>query len=202
MLLSQKLTLFFVLCGLIILIGTPVSIYNLIQGRTDGIVGAYLLVAVVIALVLLVLDRFSLRFADARLVSIIEGGLLLVGIIWYNYGSRTTTIDLTDYKSPYFALVWTTKPQLAEKLHYRFPFDKVIRVDDRPYICLDKREFLRQEFELPTQWHGGFRSKGFEINSPDYESIYIYQTTESPDFSDEQLEQIKDQVMKKLTANQ
>lgn len=197
MLFSQKLTVFFVLGGLIILIGTPVGLYKLSRPGTDGIVGAYLLAGVVLALILVLLDRFSLRFVATHTVSAVELVLVLATGFWYAYGTRTTTLDLSGNPSPYFAVVWTNEPDRAEELNDQFPFDRVIHVPDRAFVCLDGREFARLSVTLPVSWQGSSRTKGFELTHPHYASMYIHQPGEGQ-LSDVELDRIKERVLAQL----
>lgn len=197
MLFSQKLTVFFVLGGLVILIGTPVGLYKLSRPGTEGIVGAYLLAGVVLALVLVLLDRFSLRFVATHTVSAVELVLVLATGFWYASGTRTTTLDLSGNPSPYFAVVWTKEPDRAEELNYQFPFDQVIHVPDRAFVCLDGREFSRLSVTLPASWQGSSRTKGFDLTHPHYSSMYIHQP-EAGQLSDAELDQIKQRVLAQL----
>ncbi len=197
MLFSQKLTVFLVIGVLTILVGIPVGLYKFSRGGTDGIVGAYLLVGVLLALVLVALDRFSLRFVEAGLLSVIELVLLLAGICGYVYSNRITILNLAKNPSPYFAVVWTSEANLAEEIPSRFPFDKIIQVTDRSYVCLDQREFNQLNVILPVSWHGSSHSKGIELNHPHYRSMYIYQP-ETVALSDAKLDEIKQQVLDEL----
>lgn len=194
---SQKLTVLLVLGALVVLVGIPAGLYQLSRGGTDGIVGAYLLVSVLIALLLIGLDRLSLRFVEARTLSVIELALVLTIGLWYAYANRTTTLDLSGHASPYFAVVWTSEASLAEKPVYRFPFDNVIRVTDKPFVCLDQREFDRLNVILPTSWRGSSRSKGFSLSHPHYQSVYVYQP-ETDTLLATQAEEIKQQVLNQL----
>lgn len=198
MLFSQKLTVFLVVGALIILLGIPVGLYKLSRGGTDGIVGAYLLVGVVITLLLVALDRFSLRFIEARFLSLIELVLILATGFWYAYSNRTTTLDLSNNSSSYFAVVWTSEADRTEELQYRFPLDNVLRVTDRTFVCLDQREFDRLTVTLPANWHGSSQTKVFLLNNPHYQAMYIYQP-ETGSWSDAKLDEIKQKVLNGLT---
>lgn len=171
--LSQKITTFLIVGLLVILVGTPVGLFKLTRGGSDGVAGSYLLLFALAALLLLLLDRFLVNHIPAGWLSAVELVVLLAGCGYISYDSRTTTVDISANPSPYFVLVWAKNPADATPLQRVFPFDKATTVSDTNVIWLDYREFPLTTVTVPAGWDGT-QSRGVSLTDARIESAYVY----------------------------
>lgn len=177
--LSQKITTFLVVGLLIILIGTPAGLFKVTRSGTEGITGVYLLLAVVVALLLLLLDRFLIKYIPAGWLSAGELVVLLGGYAYLAYDSRTTTVDISANPAPYFLLIWVKNSAEAAPLRRVFPFDKTVTVSDANTVRLDYREFPLTTVTVPASWEGS-QSRGVTLTDPRFESAYLYTPASQP----------------------
>ncbi|MBC8151343.1 MAG: hypothetical protein H7Z72_00365 [Bacteroidetes bacterium] len=177
--LSQKITTFLVVGLLVILIGTPVGLFKLTRGGSDGVAGSYLLLFALAALLLVLLDRFLVNHIPAGWLSAIELVALLAGYGYISSDSRATTVDISANPSPYFVLIWAKNPADAAPLRRVFPFNKTITVSDTNVIWLDYREFPVTTVTVPASWDGT-QSRGVSQTDARIESAYVYVPASRP----------------------
>lgn len=172
-LIFQKTTLFLVLGITLIAVCIPAAFYYSRRDVTGMGMGFLLVIALITGFVL-VLDRVAVRFVSPRSLSIIELGLLIVGLMIYTYNSRTRILDLSTNPAPYFVIIWTNDGSESPVFERRFPLDQVATVTAGNVVLLDKKTFMETEMKFPTQWGGRF-SRGIELNDhPRFASADYY----------------------------
>ncbi len=171
-LIPQKITLFLVLGLLVIGLGIPYAIYYSRRDVTGMSVGA-LVVIMLMAGVVIAIDRVAVRFAAPLWVSVAELAILIVALVSYSYSSRTVTLDLSASPSPYFVVIWTKYQPESPVFQQRFPLDKVAVVSTGTVVLLNQETFSITDVKVPTSWNGQF-SRGIELTDPRFASAYFY----------------------------
>ncbi len=177
--LFQKVTVFSVLCPLLIAVGLPYSLYLLTRDSVSAIGGVYLLIAVAIAAVLWGLDRWLASFVPLVPLSVAEVLLLGSLMLWYSYDSREFIIDASANSSRIFIIAYTTDDKLAEEPSVAFPFGKKMTISDRNYVIL--RDAYRPAenrvsplLKSPASWGNEMRQQGFEVQDRRFTALYIF----------------------------
>lgn len=169
---SQKITLFLVLGLLVIILGI---IFGVVYYRRDvtGIGVGVMIVAILVAVVSIALDRLAVRFVSPGLLSVIELVVVVVAGTWYGYTSRSVTLDLSANPSPYFVIIWTKDTPKTPVFQYRFPFDNIAVVSTGNVAQLNEQLFSTITVTVPTHWNGQF-SRGVSLTHPRFVSAYFY----------------------------
>ncbi len=170
---SQKITLFLVLGLLTISLGIPYAVY---YSRRDvtGIGVGVLIVAILVALVAIALDRLAVRFVSPGWLSAIELVIVVVVGTGYGYTNRSVTLDLSANPSPYFVVIWTKDTPKTPVFRYRFPFDNVAVMPTGNVAQLDEQLFSITTITVPAHWKNGQFSRGISLTHPRFVSAYFY----------------------------
>ncbi len=177
--LFQKVTVFSVLCPLLIAVGLPYSLYLLTRDSVSAIGGVYVLTVVVAAAVLWGLDRVLAGFVPVVPLSVAEGLLLGSLMLWYSYETREFIIDASANSSRMFIIAYTTDDTLAEEPSVAFPFGKKMTISDRNYVILrDEYRPAENSFspllKSPTSWGNEMRSMGIELQDRRFTALYMF----------------------------
>lgn len=136
----------------------------------------FLIVALLIGLGLIALDRLAVRFVSPAWLSGIE--LLVVVVAGFSYANanRMLTLDLTNNPSPYFVVIWTEGPPATPVPQTRFGFDKAVSVPTGTVVQLDQQYFPILTVKTPAHWSGQQYSVGVDLTHPRFASAYFYGT--------------------------
>lgn len=169
---TQKITLFLILGLLIIGLGIPYAIY---ASRRDvtGMMTGFLIVAVLITIAFIVLDRLAIRYVSPGWVSGIELVILVVAGVYYANTSRTLTLDLSKNPSPYFVIIWTKDLPKTPAPESHFLFNKIVTVPEGTSAQLNQNMFSITTLTPPPHWEGQY-SLGIELTHPRFKSAYFY----------------------------
>ncbi len=169
---SQKITLFLVLGLLVIAVSLVYTIYYRRHDVT-GIGRGITLIIVLATLVVIILDRITVRFVAPRWLSAAEGLLLVAALAYSMYFLRRIKLDLSANPAPYFVIIWTHGPSVTPLFQPRFPFGKRAVVSTGSVAQLDEPMFSRLDVQVPTHWGSQF-SRGMKVTHPRFTSAYFY----------------------------
>jgi len=180
----RRVTIFSVLCPLLIAVGLPYALYLLTRDSVSAIGGIYVLIGVVILGGLWGLDRWLSGSVPLVFLSITEVVFLASVALWYGYSSREFTIDASANSSPVILMAYTTDKTLAEEPQSIFPFHKQITVSDRNYVILHdvyrpKENSFSPLLKPPATWDNGFRQSRTEVKNSQFTEIYFFSNPNS-----------------------
>ena len=143
-----KLTPMLILCGAAVCVGIPYGIFQFFnkQDATAGIVGVYVLVGVLVALVLLGIDRLLVRYIPLLPLSLAELVLIVTAVAWLFYTSRVFTLDLTQVPDDHYFVFFTDAQPNDKKTEFVFPFSKKLVPAQANAVFLDTR--VQQQYDL------------------------------------------------------
>ncbi|WP_339396862.1 hypothetical protein [Synechococcus sp. C9] len=175
----QRVTIFSVLCPLLMAIGLPYALYLLSRDSVSAIGGIYLLIGIAILGGLWGLDRWLSMTVPLVLLSTVEVVFLAGVALWYGYSSREFTIDASTNPSPVILIAYTRDRTLAEEPQSIFPFHKQITVSERNYVILHdvyrpKENSFSPLLKPPARWGNGFQSSGTQVKNDRFTEIRIY----------------------------
>ena len=165
-LLFKKPTVFSILGTAIIIIGLPIGIYGLSGNGWERLGGIYLLMGVLIAFLILVIDRVVLNSISQRRLNLIECIVLLLGISVYSYNERNLLVDIKSNTSDYFVIIENNGNFQDSPLKYSFPFNKKLIPRGNHAVINTKAKKLPQ-IETPKEW------KGYEMSLKNIENTAV-----------------------------
>lgn len=169
---SQRITLFWVLGILVIVLSIPYAVYYIQRDVTGMVVGA-LVVIILLAIVVLALDRLALRFLKPLWLSVVELAILIASLMSYSYSNRSVILDLSANPSPYFVVIWTKYQPDMLQFQRRFLLDRIATVPTGTVALLHEEAFPLLDLRPPGHWQGQF-SRGVVLTDSRFASAYFY----------------------------
>ena len=170
---SQKITLFLVLGLLVIILGVVFGV-DYYRRDVTGIGVGVMIVAILVAIAAVALDRLAVRVMTPGWLSAIELVIVVVVGTGYGYTNRNVTLDLSGNSSPYFVIIWTKDTPKTPVFRYRFPFDKVAVVPTGNVAEVAEQLFSVTTVTVPNHWKNGQFSRGISLTHPRFVSAYFY----------------------------
>jgi hypothetical protein len=165
-----KPTLFLLLGIPLILIGIPAGIYGITLGGGTILGGILILGYVLTILVVLFVDRLVVKFANNKILSIIELFVLLLGLTIHFYENRTLKIKIENHKSDYILII--ENPGNLKNDYYlnEFLFNKYIATN-KHYVIIDKM-VDNIDINMPTEWDYSYSYNVYEFEK--YPKVKIF----------------------------
>jgi hypothetical protein len=148
--LRNKPTLFLIVGIIVLIIGIPSGIYGLTLNGGASLGGVLILIGVFIFIPFLVIDRILVNRIKPLKLSIFELILTGIALLFYSSDNKKIVVDLTEYKSDYFVVVYNDGNLKNSELNWVFPFNK-------------KAEYNNNSIIIPAEYKGNFQ---IDIETP------------------------------------
>jgi hypothetical protein len=148
--LRNKPTLFLIVGIIVLIIGIPSGIYGLTLNGGASLGGVLILIGVFIFIPFLVIDRILVNRIKPLKLSIFELILTGIALLFYSSDNKKIVVDLTEYKSDYFVVVYNDGNLKNSELNWAFPFNK-------------KAEYNNNSIIIPAEYKGNFQ---IDIETP------------------------------------
>ena len=153
--LRNKPTLFLVIGIFVLFIGIPFGIYGLTLNGGASLGGVLVLIGVFICIPFLVIDRILVNKIKPLKLSIYE--LIFIGIIlvFYLSDNKKLYVDLTDYKSEYFVVIYNNGNLKNSEMNWSFPFNKNAELNKNSItVPAEYKGNYQVELKTPRNWKG------------------------------------------------
>jgi hypothetical protein len=150
----KKPTFFSILSIIAILIGIPYGTYGLTLKGGASLGGFLILIQVLIAIIILVIDRGIVSKIKPLKLSIIEISFSIIFIVIYQYREKEIIVDLENYKENYFVVIYNNGKLKNSEIVGKMLFDKKCKVD-KNYVVIPneiKSEY-RTKIISPKKWN-------------------------------------------------
>jgi len=151
----NKPTLFLIIGIFVLFIGIPFGIYGLTLNGGASLGGVLVLIGVFICIPFLVIDRILVNKIKPLKLSIYE--LIFIGIIliFYLSDNKKLYVDLTDYKSEYFVVIYNNGNLKNSELNWSFPFNKNAKLNKNSItVPAEYKGNYQVELKTPRNWKG------------------------------------------------
>jgi hypothetical protein len=153
--LRNKPTLFLIVGILVLIIGIPSGIYGLTLNGGASLGGVLILVGVVAFLPFLVIDRILVNRIKPLKLSIFELTLSVIALLFYSSDNKKIVVDLTEYKSNHFVVVYNNGELKNSELNWKFPFNKKAEYNNNSIIIpAEYKGSYQIDIETPKTWSG------------------------------------------------
>ena len=169
---SQKITPLLV-AGIVVVLLSMITAVTSSRRDSSGLELGALAAILLVTLVVVALDRLAVLFLPLGLLSLIELVLLLGGIGWYAYDTRSTVIDCSNNPSDYLVIVQTNDQPESPLFQNRFPFSRLAVVSQGQVILVNTGTFSATTVNTPKHWKSTY-SRGIALHHPRFVSAYFY----------------------------
>ena len=153
--LRNKPTLFLIVGVFVLIIGIPSGIYGLTLNGGASLGGALILIGVFVFLPILAIDRILVNKIKPLKLSIFELVLSGIVLLFYLSDNKKLVVDLTEYKSEYFVVVYNNGNLKNSELNWNFPFNKKAELNNNSIIIPAKYKGNYQiKIKTPKKWSG------------------------------------------------
>jgi hypothetical protein len=150
----KKPTFFSILSIIAILIGIPYGIYGLTLKGGASLGGFLILIQVLIAIIILVIDRGIVSKIKPLKLSIIEILFSIIFIVIYQYREKEIIVDLENYKENYFVVIYNNGKLKNSEIEGKILFDKRCKVY-KNYVVIPNeiKSKYRTKIISPKKWN-------------------------------------------------
>ncbi|QXP80312.1 MULTISPECIES: hypothetical protein [Winogradskyella] len=153
--LKNKPTLFLIIGIFVLFIGIPFGVYGLTLNGGASLGGVLVLLGVFIFFPFLVIDRILVNKIKPIKLSIFEFLFIGIVLIFYLSNNKKLYVDLSEYNSEYFVVIYNNGDLKNSELNWSFPINKKIKPKNNSIIIPEvyKRKY-QIKVETPIKWHG------------------------------------------------
>ena len=153
--LRNKPTLFLIVGILVLLIGIPFGIYKISLNNSASLGGVLVLTGVFICIPFLVIDRVLVNKIKPIKLSIFELTFIGVVLLFYFSDNKKLYIDLTEYKSEYFVIIYNKGKLKNSELNWNFPLNKNVELNKNSIIIpAEYKGNYQYKIKEPKNWKG------------------------------------------------
>ncbi|WP_299782962.1 hypothetical protein, partial [uncultured Formosa sp.] len=153
--LRKKPTLFLVVGIFVLFIGIPFGIYGLTLNGGASLGGVLVLLGVFICIPFLVIDRILVNKIKPLKLSIFEFVFIGIILLFYLSDNKKLYVDLTEYKTEYFVIIYNNGNLENSELNWSFPFSKSVELNENSIIIPSEFKGNYQvELKTPKNWKG------------------------------------------------
>ncbi len=152
---KSKPTLFLIIGIIVLIIGIPAGIYGLTLNGGASLGGVLILVGIIAFLPFLVIDRILVNRIKPLKLSIFELILSAIVLFYYSSDNKKLVVDLTEYKSDYFVVVYNEGKLKNSELNWSFSFNKKAEYKSNSIIIpAEYKGNYQIDIETPKSWSG------------------------------------------------
>ena len=153
--LKNKPTLFLIIGIIVLIIGIPAGIYGLTLNGGASLGGVLILIGVVAFMPFLAIDRILVKRIKPLKLSIFELILSAIALLFYSSDNKKLVVDLTEYQSDYFVIVYNDGNLKNSEINWSFPFNKKVEYNSNSIIIpAEFQSKYRLDIETPKNWSG------------------------------------------------
>ncbi|MEP2913283.1 MAG: hypothetical protein ABJO96_07575 [Nonlabens ulvanivorans] len=153
--LRNKPTLFLIIGIFVLFIGIPFGIYGLTLNGGASLGGVLVLLGVFICIPFLVIDRILVNKIKPFKLSIYELIFLGIVLIFYLSDNKKLYVDLTEYKSEYFVVIYNNGNLKNSELNWSFPLNKNAELNKNSIIIpAEYKGNYQIKLKTPKKWEG------------------------------------------------
>ena len=166
----KKPTIFSIIGFLTIIIGIPFGIYAFTLEGFKAILGSIIFVSVIVAGVLVFIDRLLVRRFSLLKINIIELFILFTVSYFYLFAQSNLTVNITNENIDYLLVIENPGNLENDKLNNFIPRNMSIDTD-RNYVIIDEMP-NEVEYSTSAAWDGVFYYNTFEFEK--YQKVRLY----------------------------
>ena len=153
--LRNKPTLFLIIGIFVLFIGIPFGIYGLTLNGGASLGGVLVLLGVFICIPFLVIDRILVNKIKPFKLSMYELIFLGIVLIFYLSDNKKLYVDLTEYKSEYFVVIYNNGNLENSELNWSFPLNKNAELNKNSIIIpAEYKGNYQIKLKTPRKWKG------------------------------------------------
>lgn len=171
--LKTKPTLFFIAAIAVIIYSIPMFFYSTTLRGGESLIALLYIYLIAFSIIGLLIDYIAIKFFDYRLVSLLEGVLVLIIYLISLYVSKTAVVDLAKVNHPYLIVIDSSKGISIGQFNKKGLFDKQFEIVNQDLIYLNDSSFSKYslKFQGDKNWQGGAMFSGYK---PEYNFNWIF----------------------------
>ena len=166
----SKPTLMFFLTSFLLLIGIPYGIYGLTLDGGASLGGALILMADVVILIALLIDRAIVKLISPIRLSIYEFVFLILCITLYLHSQRKLIVDIENENVEYLLVIENPGNLINNETHMEFPFNK--RISTKKSIVIVDKMTKNIDFNINADWEKSYYYNRYEFEK--YPKVTFY----------------------------